>query len=80
MAKFEYQGIEVEYDETAFTDYSVMRGIALYRTDPTAYFEAMARIFMGRDAEYSRELGDSMEAVAALFAACAANAGEQAKN
>ena len=80
MAKFEYEGIEVEYDETALTNYSVLRGIALYQKDPTAYFETMKRIFKGHDVEYSRALGDSMEAMAALFAAAAKDAGEQAKN
>lgn len=79
MRKFDYKGISVEYDETAFTSWKVQTG--LLKGDAEAY-HAIDRILAGRSDEYAEQLGDSMEEMAELVKALVEDAAkdEPAKN
>lgn len=78
VVAFSLDGKEFEADRSALTSYKVTKMVANAENDPSGYFEAMERIFMGRDEEYAESLGGGAEKVAELYAAAAKAAG--AKN
>ena len=80
MRKFKFEGATYEYDETALTRYSVIKGVSRFQSDPAGFFDSFAIIFAGHDDEYAERLGDDIEKMAALFAACMEDSGRAAKN
>lgn len=79
MIKFKYQGATFECDETALTDYKVMKSMSRMGTDPSAFFDGFERIFAGNDEAYAEKLGGSMEEMGNLFNAAVAAVGDAAK-
>ena len=78
IVTFVLDGKEFEADRSALTSYKVTKMVANAENDPSGYFEAMERIFMGRDEEYAEALGGGADKVAELYAAAAKAVG--AKN
>lgn len=74
VVKFEYEGAEYEADAAALRDYSTIKAVSKVETDPAGFFDAMERVFMGRDEEYAAATGGTA-GIGALF-----NAAAQAAN
>ena len=65
VVAFSLDGKEFEADRSALTSYKVTKMVANAENDPCGYFEAMERIFMGRDEEYVERVG-GMDGLAKL--------------
>ena len=71
-----FEGYEVEYDDSAVHSWSVQRGL----TDPSRQFDAFDRILCGKADDVAERLGDSVERMTDLLQRIATIEGNTAKN
>ena len=80
MAKFEYKGITVEYDEKYINGYVMAKAMARGMDDMSGFYAALERLYYGRDDEYAEALEFDNDAMLELVKATFEDAGENAKN
>lgn len=56
----EFEGKTFEYDEEMATDYEVIKGVVCATSNPAGFFKSIELVFVGKDAEYARELGNDL--------------------
>lgn len=69
LLKVEFEGEQYECDASALRDYAVIKAISKADVAPAKYFDALERVFAGRDEEYAEKVG-GLEAMARLLEAC----------
>lgn len=57
--KFQVEGVEGDFfvDADALNDYKVMKALALADKRPSGLYEALEKIYMGKDEEYAERVG-----------------------
>lgn len=79
--KFAIEGYgEFACDADQVTNYHTGKLLAYCKRDAAYSFEAMERIFMGRDDEYMERLGGDVAKTGVLLEAAIEAVGEEAKN
>lgn len=57
--KFQVEGVEGDFfvDADALNDYKTMKALALADKRPSGLYEALEKIYMGKDEEYAERVG-----------------------
>ena len=69
VKKIKFENKKFEYDSSLINSYSFAKLIARAKDDNVLFFEAMERVFMGKDEEYAEKLGGDFTKLAQLFEA-----------
>lgn len=62
----EFEGHVFEYDDAEAKDYRNLKRVMKSATNPSGLFDAMERIFAGKDEEYAEMLGGNLEKLGQL--------------
>lgn len=62
----EFEGHEFEYDVAEAKDYRNLKRVMKAATNPSGLFDAMEKIFAGKDEEYAEVLGGDFEKLGQL--------------
>lgn len=75
MAKvvFSIDGVKGDFacESKEFESYKTLKALSSFGKDPQGFFDAVERIYMGRDEEYVGRLGGGMDALTKLNDAAA---------
>lgn len=80
MVAFEFEGNQYECDDSLLHDYCFMADLIEADENPKALVSCFKSLFCGKDREYAKIVGGTIEKMAALLAAAVAAAGDGAKN
>lgn len=66
--KFNVEGVEGDFfcDADEIRSYRTVKQLALGDKHPAGVFEAMERVYMGRDEEYAERIGGGADAISRL--------------
>lgn len=78
LRKFDFEGHEIEYDESVLLDYRCQKVMA--RGDVNGFFGVLEKLYVGRDEEYADLFGGTMEQMTPLIKATIDDAGSAVKN
>ena len=69
VKKIKFENKTFEYDSSLINSYSFAKLISRAKDDNALFFEAMERLFMGKDEEYANKLGGDFMKLTQLFEA-----------
>ena len=74
MRTIEFNGVQIEYDETVLKSYSNTKRLARAKEDPANVFDVFEKLYLGKDEEIAEALGGTEEVMGQLFKAVTADA------